>query len=503
MKKLLLNILLLVFSINFLIAQDTTIVQTLDFNDITKRRGWYIFPQDTSYQKVLMYYTLKCDAATTQDNYACGEWDYTTYTNLYQHTNVGASRYLINGTYPDTINYVTNPTYTYYEQNQYFIVYDGVTSQTDYSVGTAPFNPITHTFNSSNNNGKAQYLWLASEISASGLGAGSIDKLNLDFSSLGSDLNNLTIKIKHTSLNALSETDYEKTGFTEVYKMNTTIGAIGLNTINLTTPFIWDGTSNVAIEFCFSNSTSGTNHAISGETTTFNSGVYSPQDDGALEFTWGDYVEVPATAFAAVDSFITVSFWAFGDSIKLPENTYIFEGRDASGQRVINSHLPWSNSQVYWDAGNSGTNSYDRINQAANPSDFKGKWSHWAFTKDVSTGEMKVFLNGSLFMSGTGKTRTMAGITSFKIGGAANAYGRYDGSIHDFRVWNTALDSTTIQQWMYKDLNATHPFLQHFCYLLLLDLHIQTILTYKLTILLMICLEILQQMHLLMVKLET
>ena len=47
---------------------DTTIVETLDFNDITKRRGWYIFPSDTnSYHKVLMYYTLKCDAATTQD----------------------------------------------------------------------------------------------------------------------------------------------------------------------------------------------------------------------------------------------------------------------------------------------------------------------------------------------------------------------------------------------------------------------------------------------------
>ena len=34
---------------------DTTIIETLDFNDITKRRGWYIFPSDTSqYHKVLM-----------------------------------------------------------------------------------------------------------------------------------------------------------------------------------------------------------------------------------------------------------------------------------------------------------------------------------------------------------------------------------------------------------------------------------------------------------------
>ena len=90
MRKLLLNLLLLIFCANFSFAQDTTIVQTLDFNDITKRRGWYIFPQDTTYQKVLMYYTLKCDPQTTRDGYDCGEWDYTTYTNLYQHNNVGA-----------------------------------------------------------------------------------------------------------------------------------------------------------------------------------------------------------------------------------------------------------------------------------------------------------------------------------------------------------------------------------------------------------------------------
>ena len=68
---------------------DTTVIETLDFNDITKRRGWYVFPSDTNeFHKVLMHYTLKCDAATTQDNFPCGEWDYTTYTRLYNHKNV-------------------------------------------------------------------------------------------------------------------------------------------------------------------------------------------------------------------------------------------------------------------------------------------------------------------------------------------------------------------------------------------------------------------------------
>ena len=38
---------------------DTITVQTLTFDDITKRRGWYVFPNDTNqYHKILMYYTL-------------------------------------------------------------------------------------------------------------------------------------------------------------------------------------------------------------------------------------------------------------------------------------------------------------------------------------------------------------------------------------------------------------------------------------------------------------
>ena len=96
MKRLLFFIFLIVSFLQFNGQNpgDTTIIETLNFNDITKRKGWYIFPSDTNkYHKVLMYYTLKCDAATTQDNYACGEWDYTTYTRLFNHQNVNSSYY--------------------------------------------------------------------------------------------------------------------------------------------------------------------------------------------------------------------------------------------------------------------------------------------------------------------------------------------------------------------------------------------------------------------------
>ena len=110
---------------------DTISVQTLEFSDITKRRGWYVFPSDTNqYHKVLMYYTLKCDPATTQDGYNCGEWDYTTYTNLYQHENLNTSFYYLQNSNPDSILYNNQPKYNIYQQYDYHTVYDNIISET-------------------------------------------------------------------------------------------------------------------------------------------------------------------------------------------------------------------------------------------------------------------------------------------------------------------------------------------------------------------------------------
>jgi len=55
----------------------------------------------------------------------------------------------------------------------------------------------------------------------------------------------------------------------------------------------------------------------------------------------------------------------------------------------------------------------------------------------------------------------MEGITDFRIGGpvADNNPNRfYDGFIREFRVWNTALDETSINQWMKKYVDETHPY---------------------------------------------
>ncbi len=463
MKKLFAVLLLICLSFQGkLIAQsfgDTIVVQTLEFSDITKRRGWYVFPEDTNqYHKILMYYTLKCDAATTQDGFPCGEWDYTTYTRLYQHENVGAEYYYLGNSNPDTIYYVNGPTYNVYQSYQYYPVYDNTVSESDYTIGSGSAS-LSNTLQSSLRSSKAQYIVTAAELTGAGVTAGDIHKLRMDISTLGADLDNLKIRIKNSALTELTPASYEMTGFTEVYNINTTFSSTGVNDFNFATPFNWDGTSNLVVEFTFENATAGADNVVVGEATGMNSGVVTNNDNGYLDFGSDEFVDVPAGAFANVSDEVTISFWCYGDPNVMPMNSYAFEGRDADGNRVLNSHLPWSNGRVYWDAGNNGTGSYDRLDEAANNANFSGQWNHWAFTKNATTGDMVMYLNGNVFATATGKTRTMSPIAKFRIGGTAGSgySGRYDGFIDEFRVWNAELSQTDIQDWMYKTVDGTHP----------------------------------------------
>lgn len=79
-------------------AQDvndsTVIVQAFTFEDepllytnfrqIYEYEGMVEFPQPGGrYEKILAYYTLKCDPSTKSDGFACGEWDYSTWIKIW------------------------------------------------------------------------------------------------------------------------------------------------------------------------------------------------------------------------------------------------------------------------------------------------------------------------------------------------------------------------------------------------------------------------------------
>ncbi len=111
---------------------------------------------------------------------------------------------------------------------------------------------------------------------------------------------------------------------------------------------------------------------------------------------------------------------------------------------------------MYWDAGNAG--GWDRIDKQANTQDYEGQWNHWAFTKNTSTAEMKIYLNGVLWHTGADLDNAMDGIVEFSIGGATTWSNFYRGRMDEFAIWNVELDQETIQQLMNDDLQDGMPF---------------------------------------------
>lgn len=177
--------------------------------------------------------------------------------------------------------------------------------------------------------------------------------------------------------------------------------------------------------------------------------------ESALNFDGqDDYVELPPECIPTGNA-ITISFWALGGE-KLPSYNSVLEALDANNARVVNIHLPWENSKIFFDCGGSGGN-YDRIEKVAQASDFKGVWSHWAFTKNAATGEMKIYLNGQLWYSETGKTITLTKATKVRLGSAASGSNYYNGSLDELRIWNRCRSQSEIQADMNHRLVGDEP----------------------------------------------
>ncbi|MGJ8673538.1 LamG-like jellyroll fold domain-containing protein [Rubritalea sp.] len=171
-------------------------------------------------------------------------------------------------------------------------------------------------------------------------------------------------------------------------------------------------------------------------------------DGSAIDFNGSSSsVTLPAAAFATIDDQITVAMWVYGDTTQARNDTLLYAA-DSSGNRVINIHLPWRNGNVYWDAGNTGS-SFDRINKGASASAYKGQWNHWVFTKNANTGAMAIYLNGSLWHSGTGKSSSMANIAAVKLGSALNN-SSYDGIIDEVQLYDRELSATEVSNLTYS-----------------------------------------------------
>jgi hypothetical protein len=218
--------------------------------------------------------------------------------------------------------------------------------------------------------------------------------------------------------------------------------------------FIWDGVSNLLIEFTISNDFPTPAIDFTMDANIAPMAVSYIGRNGQLELSGSNHA-LSSFADEEIGAQFTIEFWAKGNG-NAGQNTTFMEALDTAGRRIFNIHMPWSNNNIYFDAGDE--TGYDRINQAASANEIDDEWNHWAFVKDQTTGQMFIYKNGQLWLSGNNKNREMGYFHRLVIGAnGSNQSLSWKGSLDELRIYKTALSAATIATYYAQKIDASHP----------------------------------------------
>ncbi len=126
---------------------------------------------------------------------------------------------------------------------------------------------------------KSQFIILASELTSAGLLPGNISGLSFEITTLGTaTFNNFSVNVGNTAQSVATTTNIG--GTTQVYTNAAQALTAGVNTYTFSTPFVWNGTSNIVVQTCYSNvNTGGTSSTVKYDTPGFTSATYTYADN--------------------------------------------------------------------------------------------------------------------------------------------------------------------------------------------------------------------------------
>jgi len=464
MKKIILlsALFLLVAIANAQVPGDTIVVKAFKYGSTT-RDTLIQFPNgNLTYEKIILKYNMRCKNAliSTQaaPNQGCGEWDYSCNTYIVDSTRTENDlnlqpNYVISNHTGTTFPYVTQPVYDYYNYTQTNVVLNNIVSENQYTVG-AGSTAVPNFLKANEKSGRSQILYTAAELTTAGFTAGNIDGILLNVSNAGGGVNFFKVGIQHSSLTALNGNTVTLTGFTNVFNQNFSF-VTGSNRLQFHTAFVWDGTSNVLIDLCFTNTVPTNPIVFNGLNTTSVMALYA-RNNYALDLSAQGHVSLNPSALTGISNEITVAFWAYGHAAQMPSSNNFIYGYDANpNNRQLSLQLPWGDNNLYYDCGYTA-GGYDRINKVMTAAEQGGQWQHWAFTKNAITGSMKIYLNGVLWHSGTGKTKPIT-LLNLILGKDQDLLNNYKGKVNEFSIWNKELSLSNIQGLMNKQIDPLHP----------------------------------------------
>ncbi|NJN78200.1 MAG: LamG domain-containing protein [Saprospiraceae bacterium] len=441
---------------------DTIVVETFNYTQTYGINQWSAgirdsvisFPNvpNVSYEKILMLYNMRCKDANvstgTQRDLGCGEWDISCNTYIHDSTKVDSSlstrsSHFISNFSGTTFDYTTQPTNNYYRTLQPNVSIVNTVTEIQSTVGNGT-TAINHAIPTMAYNGKSQYLFTAAELLTAGVTAGNLDGLLLNVMSGNGNADFLRVRMKATTKTVLDAGNPDLTGFTEVHFHNLVLNS-GMNRLQFANAFNWDGTSNVIVEFSFNNQNSGNTVNFAGDNLGNNYGIYST-NDRTHYFNGNNYIQ-------------TNNYKGIGGSGSRTMETWI--NSSVSNKEMISWGVNAATEKWSFRINGNGTIRAEvnggYVYGTTNVAD--GQWHHVACVLSGSNiANAQLYVDGVLETVGANQTQTVNTntTTNLTIGyGLNNTY--FDGLMDEVRIWNTTLSAATIQNWMHRTVDVSHP----------------------------------------------
>jgi len=172
---------------------------------------------------------------------------------------------------------------------------------------------------------------------------------------------------------------------------------------------------------------------------TLDLSTVSFDSNGQIYFDGTDDTIIPDLTGISFGNEITIDIINNSDEIR---SSSVISG-GTGGNQDLNVHLPWSDGNVYWDAGRPFNRVYKYAGNAALG------LHHWVFTKNAATGIMNIYLDGMLWAQNTGQTSAIPTIGTSRIGmyTQGSYFGYYHkGAVPVVKIYNREFTQEEVQQ---------------------------------------------------------
>ena len=178
-------------------------------------------------------------------------------------------------------------------------------------------------------------------------------------------------------------------------------------------------------------------------------GEAAGSNNTALDLDTDDYFYLPYNSTQYIDQDGTWEFWFKYDNNDVP-NEIFYIMQDGGTDRI-----EMYQDTIYVALGNDATRS------VTGQVDI-GEWKHVAVTKDNTS--VRIYVNG-VDVTDPANTGNHTSSVSYSSGTAyfnhsttwSSSDYHLQGNYDEWRIWNTALDQSTIQSWYNKELDFSHP----------------------------------------------